>query len=1055
MDTLTAVPLEPLSWKSVIRLWCVIRAHWSAYAFAVAAPFVALWLYLFLGFSTVLYIQVLRAHTQQDMQGFMLFLVTIVLSAYLGGTGAGLVCTLVAAGIIGRILPPRLPGSDLWRLLPILVAGALVSVLIEHRRLRQGSRMINRRLAEVTLASICEAVITTDGTGTTTFINHEAERLTGWTSREAVGRALGDVFDVVNEETRSPSEDPVKRVVRLGAATGLTNHTLLLSKDGREISIAERAAPIRHPNGRLEGVVVVFHDATESRKAEAELQRRVELQDHVAHIVNTAPAVIFSFRLRPDGTTCFPFASSSIEGILGTSAVELAKDGSPAFSKIDPRDLAGVQASIDESARKLSVWQCEFRVATRAGGETWLEGRSVPEREADGSTLWYGFVSDITARKQAEAMIQQNEHRFRSYVENAPIPVFVADPQGCIVEVNAAAIELFGYEQQVFETLSICDLHPPRERERVFAALAELRAGGRVEAEYRCIRQDGQEIWVLLRALMLDQDYSLGFLQDITERKRAEQEIRESRQRLQFAMDAGQLGVWSHDLRSDELIWDERCRGMFGLLPGEKPNFQRFLNSIDSESSSGFIRWLAGQREQTEGDLATEYRIKLPDGRERWLLMRGTATRDSSGQPLRIDGLLMDITERKKAEARIQQLQEQYRHAQKMEAVGRLAGGVAHDFNNLLMVIQGYTEMLQDEIPDAAPGKKYAEQILTASSRAAALTRQLLAFSRKQILCPVVLNVNQVVEETSKMMARLMGEDIAFKLDLARSLWAIQADPDQIGQVLMNLAVNARDAMPQGGVLSIATKNVNVKYDGSEEHSWVAAGNYVALTVTDTGKGIPKEVKDHLFEPFFTTKEAGKGTGLGLATVYGIVQQSEGYVWADSEPGHGACFTIYLPATRRAVSKPLLDPKDQNLRGTGTLLVVEDDTSMNRTLVEFLLGRGYTVLTAASPAEALQTAGQYSGAIDLLITDIVMPGIRGTELALELRRLRPGIRTMFMSGYIDNAAVRQGIAESNSIFLQKPFSLHSLAQKINEVLAQTDIPVDEDGGLGKLVLGNA
>jgi two-component system cell cycle sensor histidine kinase/response regulator CckA len=1038
MDTAAAVPSEPRLWNVARRLRDLARRDWLAYGFAAVAPFLVLWLHQVLTSSTVLHIQIRQAHTQQNMQGFLQFLVVVIPSAYLGGAGPGLVSTLVAAGIMGRFLLPHASAFDLWRLAPILVFGVLVSALIEHRHRREGRRTANSRLAQVTLASIGDAVIATDGKGNITFMNREAERLTGWDNSQAVGRPIADVFRILNEETRDPSENPVEKAMRLGATTRLTNHTLLLCKDGHEISICERAAPIRHPDGTLEGVVVVFHDATQSRTAETELQKRIELQQHVGRIVNTAPAVIYSFRLRPDGTTCFPFASPSIEDILSTSIEEIAKDGNSAFSKIHPDDLARVRESIDESARDLRTWQCEFRVTTRTGGETWLEGRSVPEREADGSTLWYGFLSDIGARKRADAIIERNERKFRSYVENAPIAVFVANQQGRVLECNTAAVDLFGYDPAELKTLSICDLHPPQERDRVLAGMAEMRGAGRIEGEYRCIRKDGQEIWVLLRALMLDRDYSLGFLQDITERKRAEHELSESRQSLQFAMDAGQLGVWRHDLRTDEVVWDDRCRDMLGLLPGEQPSFQGFLDSIGPASSVDFLQWLAGHKQRTAAHLATEYRIKLRDGSERWLLTRATATRDSKGEPVRVDGLLMDITQRKKAEAKIQQLQEQYRHAQKMEAVGRLAGGVAHDFNNLLMVIQGYTEMLRDEMDDAYHGKQYAEQILTASSRAAGLTRQLLAFSRKQILCPVVLNVNCVVEETAKMMTRLLGEDIVCKLDLSPSLWNIKADPDQIGQVLMNLAVNARDAMPQGGVLSIATKNACVKYNGSEEHAWVNAGNYIALTVSDTGKGMAKEVIDHLFEPFFTTKEEGKGTGLGLATVYGIVQQSEGYVWADSEPGRGACFTIYLPATEMRAARPLPALEELSPRGAGTLLVVEDEMSMNRTLVEFLRGRGYTVLTCNSPAEALLTSPSYGFPIDLLITDIVMPGMSGTDLALELGRLRPGIKTIFMSGYIDDAVVRRSITQSNATFLQKPFSLHSLAQKISEVMLKPD-----------------
>jgi PAS domain S-box-containing protein len=331
MDTLDAVPAKSSS-RTLVRGLCdAVRADWLAYVFALAAPCVVFWLHLALGLTTVLSIQLLGAHAQGNLRGFVLFLVAVILSTYLGGLGPGLLSTFVAAGLIGLL--QHLNGVyltswvDLWRLVAFMATGVLVSVLMEGQQRRKRQRLASHRFRDVTLASIGDGVITADEMGNTTFLNSEAERLTGWENHQAVGRPLSDVFHVIDEQTRGPEEDPVKMVLRLGATTRFTSHTLLVNKNGREIPITESAAPIMPPDGKLEGFVLVFRDGSESRKAEAELQRRLQLQEQIAHIVNTAPALIYSFRQRADGTTCFPFASPWIEEILGASTEELAKDG--------------------------------------------------------------------------------------------------------------------------------------------------------------------------------------------------------------------------------------------------------------------------------------------------------------------------------------------------------------------------------------------------------------------------------------------------------------------------------------------------------------------------------------------------------------------------------------------------------------------------------------------------------------------------------------------------------------------------------------------------------
>jgi CheY-like chemotaxis protein len=365
--------------------------------------------------------------------------------------------------------------------------------------------------------------------------------------------------------------------------------------------------------------------------------------------------------------------------------------------------------------------------------------------------------------------------------------------------------------------------------------------------------------------------------------------------------------------------------------------------------------------------------------------------------------------------------------------VGRLAGGIAHDFNNLLLVMRSYTEMLQDSLPAHDILRRNTREIIKAADRAASLTGQMLAFSRKQIISPVVLDLNAVIHETAKMLKRLIGEDIDFQVIPGALLWAIEADSDQIVQVLMNLCVNSRDAMPQGGTLTIATENVTVE-EGSSGRSYVSPGDYVKFSVTDTGVGISQELQDQIFEPFFTTKEIGRGTGLGLATVYGIVKQNGGYVWVDSEPGHGACFTIYLPKVKRELVPEMSAKTDAQPRGAETLLVAEDEEALRAAICDYLRSLGYTVFAANSGLQALSVATQYEGSIDLLITDLVMPRMSGRELSQTLGSLRPDLKTIYMSGYTDDAVLRHGIHELGATFLQKPFSLGTLARKVRDAL---------------------
>jgi PAS domain S-box-containing protein len=419
---------------------------------------------------------------------------------------------------------------------------------------------------------------------------------------------------------------------------------------------------------------------------------------------------------------------------------------------------------------------------------------------------------------------------------------------------------------------------------------------------------------------------------------------------------------------------------------------------------------------------------KRKDGKLITVSLTGRPVRDEEGTLTHFEIIAEDVTERKALEA-------QLRQSQKMESVGRLAGGVAHDFNNLLSVILGYSEVLEDSLDQNNELRKHAEAIKKAGLRAASLTRQLLAFSRQQVLEPTVLSLNTVVTDMGGMLRRLIGEDIELTTVLEPLLGQVKADQGQIEQVIMNLIVNARDAMPQGGKLAIETANVELDEAFAQQHPPTLPGRHVLLAVTDTGVGMDKERQAHIFEPFFTTKGKDKGTGLGLAVVYGVVKQSNGYIWVYSEPGKGATFKIYLPRVEEALEKASqsVGPA-KSLQGSETILLVEDEESLCRLTRSLLVQSGYTVLETKNGAQALQIAHQHQGTIHLLLTDVVMPGMSGRVLAENIVLLRPDTNVLFMSGYTDYAVTAHELLEAGTFLLQKPFTRDALTRKVREVL---------------------
>ena len=753
-------------------------------------------------------------------------------------------------------------------------------------------------------------------------------------------------------------------------------------------------------------------------------QRLLKVTEYAQEIVDNVPAGLLvlssDMRVLSANRYFLEFSHLRREDVEGRRLDQVIQAEGPPY-RVDGLSAAGVPT------------QSVLLNVTVTGREEKLPARititNILHPEGAGRLLV--VIEDQTESERLRSAAEASERRLRDLVQSVDAIVWEADASTFqMTFVSRRAEQILGYPAEDWvSTPGFWSNHlDPVDRERIVALSRTAAAQGEdYELEYRMLAVDGRTVWLRDKVRVLkdaeDRPRQLrGVMLDVTQAKHAEEE----RARLSLAVEQAAEAI---------LITDPE-----GSISYVNPAFERVTGYGRSEVIGKNPRLMkSGKHDQAfyQTLWGTLQRGEVWSGRIINRRKDGTTyeaeavispVRDMAARVVNYVAVQRDVT-------RERQLEEQVRQSQKIEAVGRLAGGVAHDFNNLLTIISGYSDLLLAKLDSEDPARGHVAEIKKAADRAASLTRQLLAFSRRQVLAPQVLDLNNIVANIHKMLRRLIGEDIDLVMVPAQNLGKVKVDPGQIEQVLLNLVVNARDAMPQGGKVVIETANAELDANWAGGHFPINTGSYVMLAVSDTGCGMDAETQSHIFEPFFTTKEQGKGTGLGLAMLYGIVKQSEGYIWVFSEVGRGTSFKIYFPRVDAtpAQQEPVKVTKEE-ARGAETILLVEDESPL-RSLVRGLLeGVGYTVLEARDGEDALLLSNEFSGQIHLLVTDVVMPKMSGPELAQHLAPLRQDMKVLFMSGYADDAMVRHGILDSNAAYLQKPFTPESLARKVREIL---------------------
>jgi len=914
---------------------------------------------------------------------------------------------------------------------------------ITERKLAEADGKANRAKLEAALSSMTDAVFITDNQGKVIEYNNAFLAFHRFHDIDKHSPGLDQFphFLEIFKADGSPAtatERAVPRALR-GESASNVEYALRHKVTGETWVGSYSFSPILGRDGSITGAVVAARDITELKRVQ---QRLTDSEARHRALVEAAFDCIWEL----DAEGRYRFISPQVNKLLGYTPEEMLNrtpsDFMPA-ERADQERMLFAKAAAEHrpfiAVEKVSLHKDGHRVV--------LETSGVPVFGPGGAFRGYhGIQRDVTERRKAEEALRESERHHRAILQTAMDGICQIGREGHLVEVNNAYCQMTGYSEQELLAMRAADmdaLESPAEVAHHIKRIA-LRGDDRFESALR--RKDGSTFPVEVCTQYKEDNggYVVAFVRDISERKRVEQALRESEERWKYALEGSGDGVWDWNRHTGVLHFTDQWKTIAGYSDEEiGTSVREWLSRIHPDDYTAvFAAWNSHVR----GDAASfmsEHRLRCKDGTYKWVLGRGKVIEcNANGKPTRVIGTMSDITARKHADEERAELESQLLQAQKMESIGRLAGGVAHDFNNLLTVINGYSQMLLAKVDGDVALRPGLTEIYRAGKRAAALTGQLLSFSRKQMLQPLVLDLNRVIDRMRTMLARLVGEDVELRINLRDESIKVHADPHQLEQMIMNLAVNARDAMPSGGSLVIQAAIAQPNQFPSQATTEDRTRRWAVLTVTDTGIGMNPETQKRIFEPFFTTKEVGRGSGLGLAMVQGTVSQSGGHISVFSDPGHGTTFLIWLPLASGAVTEERANPAPAPppLGGRETILAVEDQPEVRSYTEAVLKSYGYNVLTASGAEQAEALCATHDGQIDLLLTDVVMPLQSGPELSARLTAAHPGLRVVYMSGYTDNLAVQPSESGQDVGFIQKPFSPQELATVVRSTLEPIEQP---------------
>ncbi len=755
--------------------------------------------------------------------------------------------------------------------------------------------------------------------------------------------------------------------------------------------------------------------------------------------------------------------NSACEKVTGYTYDEFTADPYLWIQMVEPKERDMVTSHVQQILKGINFPPIEHRIIRKDGETRWVRRSTILNKDIFGNLLSYdGVIQDITEQKLVESSLRESEANLKAIFASVPVGMLLLDEEKIIISSNDVILKLVSKEYgQIIQhrcgnglgclnslkdergcgySPACADCHLRKGIEQVLQLNSSING---LEMQYTIfINGNNQSLWLNVSAepvLINNRKHVVVAIHNITQRKQAEEELLESRYRLQTLTGnlpntvLYQLVLDTKGFRQFTYINDAVCR----INEVTVEEVMADSNVLYSQVLPEYLPGLLAAENKASLENTTfhyEFQCLLPSGKTPWFELTTSIRTLPNGYAIS-EGVQMDITERKQAEAEKAKLEDQLQQAQKMESVGRLAGGVAHDFNNMLQVILGNAYLAMLEVPEDSSVWKYLTEIDESAHRSTVLTRQLLAFARKQTIMPVVADLNEIVAGILKMLKRLIGEDINLKWIPRTDVYSIKVDPSQIDQILANLCVNARDAITDIGEITIETGNRIFDKDYCADHAGYIPGEYVSLSVSDNGCGMDKETQEHIFEPFFTTKAVGEGTGLGLSSVYGAVKQNDGYINVYSEKDMGTTFTIYLPRhAGRKIETQMEGIDNINLRGQETVLVVEDESSMLALVTKMFESQGYNTLSANTPGEAIRMAEEYTGEIDMLMTDVVMPNMNGNNLSKHLLMSHPNLKCLFMSGYTADVIANHGVLDQGMYFIQKPFSMFDLTTKVREVL---------------------